>query len=99
MVSCLSKKLNEAQKSYSVTKKELLILKHNHSGEIILYTDHKNLTDDDMKHVSQYVLHQCILIMQDYGAKLTYLEGGKKTGAAALSCLQTNKNSLEITMT
>ena len=37
--------------------------------------------------------------MQDYGAKLIYLEGGKDTGAGALSRKPTDENSLEVTMT
>ena len=77
--------------------------KHNnnilHGGEILVYTDHKNLTYDDTKHISQCILHQYILILNDYGAKLIYLEGGKNTGADALSHLHSNKNSLEVTMT
>ena len=50
VISCSSEKLNEAQKNYPVTKKELLAiaetLKHNHNslhgGKIIVYTDHKS---------------------------------------------------------
>ena len=52
-----------------------------------------------MKHVSQHVLRPRIFILQDYGAKLIYLEGGKNAGANALSRLPTDKNSLEVTMT
>ena len=62
VISCFSKKLNEAQRNYPVTEKELLgiaeTLKHNqsilHGGEIIVYTNHKNLTYDDEKHKSMH---------------------------------------------
>ena len=52
-----------------------------------------------MKHVSQCILCQHILILQDYGAKLIYLEGGKSMGADAFSCLPTDENSLEVVVT
>ena len=95
MISSFSKKPNEAQKNCPVTKKELLAimetLKHNHNilhgCKIIVYTNHKNLTYDEMRHVNQCILCQCILILQDYGAKLIYLEGRKNTGADALKTL------------
>ena len=74
-------------------------LKHNHNilhgGEIIAYTDHKNITYNDTKHVSQCILCQSILNLQGYRAKL---EGGMNSGADALSCLPTDKNSLEVAM-
>ena len=64
-------------------------LKNNHNifyvQEIIVYTDDKNFNYDETKYVSQCIFCQHICILQDYNAKLIYLEGGKNTGVYALT--------------
>ena len=42
--------------------------------EILLYTDHKNLTYDNTKHVSERVLNQRLLL-EEYGTKIVYIKG------------------------
>ena len=100
-ISCFSKKLNPAQQRYTTTDKELLAvdetLKYHHNiiygCDIEVMTDHKNLTHNDTKHVSQRVLCQRLSINQNYQAKLIYYEGTLNEGADGLSILPFDDDS------
>lgn len=67
-----SKKLTDTQCQYPVTKQELLAIietlkcfKHMLLGhEILVKTDHKNLTHPAWTHTSDHGLHQCLLLKQ-----------------------------------
>ena len=64
-ISCSLKKFNEGQMEYPTTEQELLVimesLKYHHSiiyvGEVILKTNHVNLTENTAQHTYQCVLH------------------------------------------
>ncbi len=100
-ISCFSCKLTPAQQRYTTTDQELLAidetLKHHHNiiygCDIIVKTDHKNLTHSDTKHTSQRVLRQRISIDQVYQAKLEYYEGSLNEGADGLSRLPITESS------
>jgi hypothetical protein len=92
-----SKKLTEMQQHYPVTEQELLaiietlkyfrymLLGH----QIIIKTDHKNLTHPLSTHTSSRVLRQWLLL-EEYGADLEYVQGSSNVVADALSRLPTN---------
>jgi hypothetical protein len=93
-----SKKLTDTQCRYPVTEQELLAIvetikyfKHMLLGhEIVVHTDHKNLTHPTSTHTSDRVLHQRLLL-EEYGVNIHYINGDKNTVADALSRLPTNE--------
>jgi hypothetical protein len=52
--------------------------------EIVMQTDHKNLTYPTLTHTSNRVLWQRLLL-EEYGVKLEYIKGEKNVVADALS--------------
>jgi hypothetical protein len=93
-----SKRLMDTQHRYPVTEQELLAIietikyfKHMLLGhEIIVQTDHKNLTHPTSAHASDRVLRQCLLL-EKYGVKLEYIKGETNVVADALSRLPTDE--------
>ena len=91
-IAFFSRKLNKSQKNYTVTEKELLsiveVLKEFRTillgQEIIVYTDHKNLT---YKVFNADRVMRWRLIIEEYGPQLKYLPGDKNIVADALSRL------------
>jgi hypothetical protein len=89
-----SKKLTDTQCRYPVTEQELLAImetlkyfKHMLLGhDIIVKTDHKNLTHPNSTHTSDHALRQR-LVLEEYGAELQYIQGEKNVVADALSRL------------
>jgi len=89
-----SKKLTDTQRRYPVTEQELLAIvetlkyfKHMLLGhQIIVKTDHKNLTHPASTHTSDRVLRQRLLL-EEYGADLQYIQGERNIVADALSRL------------
>ena len=81
-----SRKLNPAQKNYTTMEKELLsivqTLKEYRNtllgAKITVYTDHKNLTFDNIK--TQRVLRWRRYV-EEYGPELKYFEGEKNVVA------------------
>ena len=92
-IAFYSKKLNSAQMKYTVTEKELLaivatlkefeniLLGH----EVIVYTDHKNLTYKDFN--SERVIRQR-MALERFDIKLNYVRGEDNIVADALSRLE-----------
>jgi hypothetical protein len=93
-----SKKLTDTQRRYPVTEQELLAIvetlkyfKHMLLGlNIIVQTDHKNLTHPNSTHTSDRVLRQHLLL-EEYGVDLQYIQGTKNVVADALSRLPTEE--------
>jgi hypothetical protein len=93
-----SKKLTDTQCRYPVTEQELLAIvetlkyfKHMLLGhEIIVHTDHKNLTHPNSTHTSDQVLCQRLLL-EECGVDLQYIQGEKNVIADALSRFPTEK--------
>ena len=91
-IAFFSRKLNDSQKNYTVTEKELLaivetlkefrniLLGH----EIIVYTDHKNLT---YKVFNTQRVMRWRLIIEEFSPTLVYLKGENNPVADALSRL------------
>ena len=89
-----SRKLNNAQRNYTVTEKELLsivetlrefrgiLLGH----EIKIFTDHKNLQQINSAASSQRAMRWRILI-EEFGPKIVYIKGDDNTIADVLSRL------------
>ena len=92
-IAFFSRKLNKAQKNYTVTEKELLAIVETLKEfrnillgqEIIVYTDHKNLTYK--VHNTKRVI-RWRLICEEYGPILKYVKGDKNVMADALSRLK-----------
>jgi len=93
-----NKKLTDMQRRYPVTEQELLAIvetikyfKHMLLGhEIIVQTDHKNLTHPTSAHALDRVLRQRLLL-EEYGVKLEYIKGETNVVADALSRLPTDE--------
>jgi hypothetical protein len=93
-----SRKLTDTQRRYPVTEQELLAItetlkyfKHMLYGHnIIVKTDHKNLTHHLSHHASDRVLRQRLLL-EEYGVDLQYIEGNNNVVADALSRLPTEE--------
>ncbi|MGH7974544.1 MAG: RNase H-like domain-containing protein, partial [bacterium] len=89
-----SRKLNSAQKRYTTTERELLsivetlrefnniLLGH----VIVVYTDHKNLTHENVDSRSNRV-QRWLQLIDEYGVQLQYIQGEKNIVADALSRL------------
>ena len=92
-VAFYSRKLNSAQRNYTVGEKELLSIVETLKEfrtmlygcpNITVYTDHKNYTFS--KFSTQRVM-RWRLILEDYGVKFQYIKGVNNTLADALSRL------------
>ena len=90
-----SRKLNEAQRKYSVTELELLsiveCLKEFRGmlwgQKIEVYTDHKNLVRDSLDFSCDRV-HRWRLILEEYDPKVFYVPGHENVVADAISRLE-----------
>jgi hypothetical protein len=97
-IGFFSKKLNETQQCYPIMEQELLAIvetlkyfKHILLGhEIIVKTDHKNLTHPNSTHTLDRVLRQQLLL-EEYGVEFQYIQGKRNVAADALSHLPTAK--------
>ena len=93
-IAYFSKKLNTAQRNYTVTGKELLSIVETLKAfksillgnQVKVYTDHKNLTYQNSDYSSDRILRQR-LVIEEYGAELTYIKGENNIVADALSRL------------
>lgn len=96
VITTFSKKMSRAQLNYPMTEKELLALTEGlkyfsnviYGCRVMLWTDHKNLCHEDMKHVSQQALHQQIVISEELGAKLRYIDWDLNLGSEGLTRLR-----------
>ena len=92
-IAYYSRKLNSAQLNYTTTERELLAIVETLKEfrnillgqQIIVYTDHKNLT---YKVFNTERVMRWRLIIEEYGPELHYLKGEKNVVADALSRLQ-----------
>ena len=96
-----SRKLNNAQRNYTTTERELLSIvetlkefKNILLGfSITVFTDHKNLTHDTMLLKSERVM--CWrLLLEEFGPEIKYVKGSKNLVADALSRLRTKTGNL-----
>jgi hypothetical protein len=99
-IAFYSRKLNKAQKNYTVGEREMLglietlreyrniLLGH----DIILYTDHQNLVNPTTTHKSPRIQRWRWMI-EEYGPQLTFIEGVKNVVADALSRLDADFNN------
>mmetsp|Transcript_27157 Transcript_27157/g.39951 ORF Transcript_27157/g.39951 Transcript_27157/m.39951 type:complete len:231 (-) Transcript_27157:742-1434(-) len=102
-IAFFSKKLNNAQKKYTTTKKELLAIVETtkefksilYGNRIIVMTDHKNLTYDLTMHTCDQVLRQRMML-EEYGVVFKYIKGEDNHVADALSRLPQNDNQVEV---
>ena len=103
-IAFYSRKLSPAQTRYTTTERELLAIVETLKEfrnillgqEIVVYTDHKNLTYSTYN--SERVM-RWRLVIEEFGPKLEYIKGKKNDAADALSRLeydQTKNNSEEI---
>jgi hypothetical protein len=89
-----SRKLTETQQRYSVTDQELLSiveLLHEFKGmllgqRIIIYTDHINLTRENIGQSSDRT-RRWMILLNEFGAELRYVKGVDNTVADAISRL------------
>ena len=92
-IAFFSRKLNKAQRNYTTTERELLAIVETLKEyrnillgqEIIVYTDHKNLT---YKVFNTERVMRWRLICEEYGPILKYIKGDKNIIADALSRLK-----------
>ena len=103
-IAFYSRKLNKAQKNYTVTEKELLsivatlkefrniLLGH----RVIVHTDHKNLT---CKNFNTERVMRWRLVLEEFGPELNYIKGENNIVADALSRLDmdTDKEIFNLT--
>ena len=105
-IAFYSRKLNDAQTRYTTTERELLAIVETLKEfrnillgqEIIVYTDHKNLT---YKNFNTERVMRWRLVLKEYGPKLEYIKGESNVVADALSRLEmqdteTNEQHLEL---
>jgi hypothetical protein len=94
-ISTFLQKFNEAQLKYSVGEQETLAAHAScrkyhdiiYGCEIIIRSDHMNITRASTKHTNLRVSRQIIKMDQVYGAKFEHLSGELNTGADGLSQL------------
>jgi hypothetical protein len=102
-IAFYSRKLQPAQTRYTTTERELLSIIETLKEftnillgqQIIVFTDHKNLT---CKHFNTERVMRWRLIIEEYNPKIRYIKGTKNIVADALSRLDINpdsNNSLE----
>jgi hypothetical protein len=94
-----SRKLNPAQRNYTTGKREMLsivetlrayrniLLGH----EIIIYTDHQNLVNDQTRHESAR-MQRWVWLIEEFGPKFQYFLGTENVVADALSRLDKASN-------
>ena len=100
-VAYFSRKLNKAQKNYTTMEKELLSIvatlkefcSMRLSADIYAFTDHKNLTFNDLK--TQHALQWCNKI-EEFSPWLHYIEGKKNILPDNLSCLLCLPDSVQL---
>ena len=100
-ITFYSKKVTNAKKSYTVSEKEMLgifeTLKEFRTillrQRIIIYTDHKNLT---WRIFNNYRVLRWILILEEYGRDIEYIQRGKNIVVDALSIFPMNGNQYTI---
>ena len=93
-----SRKLSDTQKRYNVTEKELLSIVETlkefkgmlWGQRIVVYTDHKNLTQDALGLTSDRV-YRWRLLLEEYGPEIIYIKGIHNTVADAISRLEFSK--------
>ncbi len=94
-VAYFSRALNNAEKNYSITEKELLAIKCAFSNwrhlllgarhQIVVYTDHRNLIYTLGGKVGNQRQHRWHLFFQEYNFKLVYRQGRKNGKPDSLS--------------
>jgi RNase H-like domain found in reverse transcriptase len=97
-VAFYSKKLNPAQTRYTTTEQELLSIVETLKGfrnillgqEIIVHTDHENLT---YKHFNSDQVMRWQLFIEEYSSDLGYIKGSHNVVADALSWLPKDPDS------
>ena len=93
-IAFFSRKLNSAQRRYTTTDKELLAIVETlkqfktmlKGQDVVVHTDHQNLTYESTEHTSDRVLRQRLLL-EEYGVTLKYVKGESNVVADALSRL------------
>ena len=101
-IAFYSKKLNTAQRNYTVTDLELLSVvmtlrefRNILLGQkIVIFTDHKNLESDFSNMTSQRSIRWRMLV-EEFGPTITYIKGTSNTVADALSRLDFTGNPSE----
>jgi hypothetical protein len=95
IVSTFSRKLNNAQKKYTVTGQELLadVEACKHFGQIIrgceirIHTDHQNLMHDDTRHANLWEQRARIFLDAEFAPTFVHIKGTDNTAADGLSRL------------
>jgi hypothetical protein len=95
VISTFSRKFKDAQLKYTVTDQELLAIfeahKHItqivHSCNIIVHTDHKNLTLNMTERSNACVKRTLIQFQDEFGVKLEHIPGEENMAADGLSRL------------
>jgi hypothetical protein len=90
-IAFFSRKLSKMQQEYSVTEIELLAIVKTlkefkgmlWGQDIKVYTDHKNLTRDDLDLTSDRVYHWRLLL-EEYAPEIIYIKGIHNTVADAI---------------
>jgi hypothetical protein len=90
-IAFFSRKLSKTQQKYSVTEIELLAIVETlkefkgmlWGQDIKVFTDHKNLTRDDLRLTSDRV-YQWRLLLEEYALKIIYTKGIHNTVADAM---------------
>jgi hypothetical protein len=93
LLAFFSRKLSLVQQKYSVTKQELLAIVELKEFKgmlwgkrLMVYTNHKNLMQDALGLTSDRVYHW-ILLLEEYGPTIVYVEGIHNTVGDAISRL------------
>jgi len=94
-----SRKLSEAQRSYTVTERELLsiveLLKEYRNmllgQKIVIYTDHLNLLNVNTTSIER--VQRWRLLLEEYGVEIRYIKGDNNIVADSLSRMKINKVS------
>ncbi len=97
-IAFYSRKLNDAQKCYTTTERELLAIvetlkeyKNILLGQkVMVYTDHKNLT---YKNFNTERVMRWRLVLEEFGPDLQYIKGEHNIVADAISRLDTDDHS------
>ena len=92
--------LTQAQRNYTTTEKELLVIVETIKQfktilcrqKVVVLTNHKNLTYNTTDNAINCVLCQHLLL-KEYGVKIRYIKGVKNVIANALSRLHTEHNN------
>ena len=99
-IAFYSRKLNSAQRNYTVGEREMLsivetlrsyrniLLGH----EVIIWTDHMNLVNDRTRHESARI-QRWVWLLEEFGPKFKYLPGPDNPVADALSRLDKDEQS------